>query len=156
MIIDGQAEFRCLLRHHITTQWADALVAEYDPTQAGHLPDEFSGAANDVVLLGDDQGDRDGQVTLRRFLKIPGFPPVIYFAAAGESGTLPSGVRACMPRDKVRHATLIGHIESLLCAKQRRVATDSVVDAERVNANYPSVRGYRFVSQLAAGEHAVV
>ena len=46
MIIDGQAEFRSLLMHHITTHWPDAILSAYDPIEAGHLPDEFSGASN--------------------------------------------------------------------------------------------------------------
>jgi len=44
MIIDGQAEFRRLLIHHVTTHWPDAIISAYDPVTAGHLRDEFSGA----------------------------------------------------------------------------------------------------------------
>jgi hypothetical protein len=53
IIIDGHADFRSLLMHHVTTHWPDAIVSAYDPLSAGHLPDEFSGAGNDIVLLGD-------------------------------------------------------------------------------------------------------
>ena len=61
MIIDRHADFRTLLMHHVTTHWPDATITAYDPTAAGHLPDEFSGAGNDVVLLGSEHGDdRDG------------------------------------------------------------------------------------------------
>ena len=49
MIIDGQAEFRSLLMHHVTTHWPDAIMSAYDPTEAGHLPDEFSGAGNETI-----------------------------------------------------------------------------------------------------------
>ena len=48
MIIDEQAEFRSLLMHHVTTHWPDAIISAYDPTEAGHLPEEFSGAGNDL------------------------------------------------------------------------------------------------------------
>jgi hypothetical protein len=30
MIIDGQADFRSLLTHHLTTHWPDALISEFD------------------------------------------------------------------------------------------------------------------------------
>jgi len=146
MIIDGQAEFRRLLGYHITSRWADAIVTEYDPTDAGHLPAEFSGAGNDVVLLGDDQGDRDGQLTLSQFLKIPGFPPIVYFAAADTPGAMTSGASAYMPRDRIRHATLIAHIDKCLRANRPGAATGEQL----------SVRGYRFLAQLSAGEHAAV
>ena len=60
MIIDGQAEFRSLLSHHLSTHWPDAEISEFDPVASGHLPDEFSGAGNDIVLLGNRLGDRNG------------------------------------------------------------------------------------------------
>ena len=70
MIIDAQAEFRRLLAHHVTTHWPDAIISDYDPDRvAGHLPDEFSGAGNDLLLLGDRHGeDREGIDALRRFV----------------------------------------------------------------------------------------
>ena len=37
MIIDGQAEFRSLLQHHLSTHWQDAIIADFDPVQSGHL-----------------------------------------------------------------------------------------------------------------------
>ena len=67
MIIDGQADFRSLLMHHVTTHWPDAILSAYDPTEAGHLPDEFSGAGNDIILLGGEVGDREGLDVLRQF-----------------------------------------------------------------------------------------
>ena len=73
MIIDGQAQFRTLLMHHLTTHWSDAIISAYDPTEAGHLPDEFSGAGNDLILLGSSHGERDGVDVLRRFVKRENF-----------------------------------------------------------------------------------
>ena len=65
MIIDEQAAFRSLLMHHVTACWPDAIISAYDPTTAGHLPDEFGGAGNDLVLLGDHHGeDRDANYDL--------------------------------------------------------------------------------------------
>ena len=39
MIIDGQAAFRRLLSHHVTTHWPQAIVSEYDPIVSGDLPE---------------------------------------------------------------------------------------------------------------------
>ena len=89
MIIDGQAAFRSLLSHHVTTHWPKAIVSEYDPIVAGDLPDEFSGAGNDIILLGDELGNefsrKKGLQTLRQFRKTPGFPPVVYFSKGDEN-----------------------------------------------------------------------
>jgi len=146
MIIDGQAEFRRLLSYHITSQWPDAIVSEYDPTEAGHLPAEFSGAGNDVVLLGDDQGDRDGQTTLRQFLNKTGFPPIVYFGVAAKPGAMTSGASAYIARDWIPHATLIARIDKILRAKTPAAA----------RGDHLSVKGYRILQQFSAGEHAAV
>jgi DNA-binding NtrC family response regulator len=80
MIIDEQADFRSLLMHHLTTHWPDAIISAYDPTAAGHLPEEFSGAGNDLILLGSRHGeDRDGVDVLRQFKARKTFPPIAYF-----------------------------------------------------------------------------
>ena len=91
MIIDGQADFRSLLMHHVTTHWPDAILSAYDPTVAGHLPDEFSGAGNDIVLLGDAVGERKGLEILKQFCKTPGFPAVAYFGQEDEEADPPEG-----------------------------------------------------------------
>jgi chemotaxis response regulator CheB len=85
MIIDGHAEFRSLLMHHVTTHWPDAIISAYDPVEAGHLPAEFSGAGNDIVLLGDEQGKRDALSTLKQFVKTRGFPAIVYFGKEGKA-----------------------------------------------------------------------
>ena len=79
MIIDEQADFRSLLMHHVTTHWPDAIISAYDPIAAGHLPDEFCGAGNDIILLGSRHGeDRDGVEVLRASSSAE-FPAVVYF-----------------------------------------------------------------------------
>ena len=76
MIIDGEPDFRTLLMHHVTTCWDDAIISAYDPITAGQLPEEFSGAGNDLVLLGSEQGDRDPLQTLRQPHRRKPFPPL--------------------------------------------------------------------------------
>ena len=84
IIIDAQAEFRTLLMHHVTTNWPEARITAYDPTEAGSLPDDFSGAGYDLVLLGNALGDSDGMSLLSTFVNTPGFPPVVYFGGDGD------------------------------------------------------------------------
>src|SRR5690606_41866552 len=85
MIIDGQADFRRLLMHHVTTCWPDAVISDYDPTAAGHLPEEFSVAGNDIVLLGDNQGNRSGITTLKSYARKPEFPPIVSLCSNAET-----------------------------------------------------------------------
>ena len=76
-IIDGRSDYRSLLSHHVTTHWSDATVKEYDPVASGRLPESFSGAGNDIILLGEPARDADAVEWLRQFCGKPGFPPVV-------------------------------------------------------------------------------
>jgi len=51
LIIDDHAEFRVLLRHHLSLRWPAAELLEHDPATARPLADDFAGAGLDLVLL---------------------------------------------------------------------------------------------------------
>lgn len=158
MIIDEQADFRTLLMHHITTHWAGAIISVYDPTVAGHLPDEFSGAGNDVILLGNRHGeDRDGIDVLKRFVSKDGFPPVIYFGSEEDQ----EAVRRLVPdahfiRNQIKHDSLIIKISDVLLARRHVVSTDSLFVGDMRTGIHPLIKGYRFIRKLGATEHSGV
>ena len=158
MIIDGQAEFRSLLLHHVTTHWPDAIVSAYDPIADGHLPDEFSGADNDVVLLGSNQGeDREGIDTLRRYLRTPGFPALVYFGEDGEErAAVKAGVDAFVRRNGIRHDELIVRLSDVLAARRGAASTGSLFVGDLKTGIHPLIRGYRFLRKLSATEHSAV
>ena len=158
MIIDEQAEFRSLLMHHVTTHWPDAIISAYDPVEAGHLPDEFSGAGNDLILLGSRHGeDRDGIDVLRRFVRKDGFPPVVYF------GTEDDEVEARMLapdahfiRDNINHQSLVVGLSDVLLARRRIASTDSLFVGDLRTGIHPLIKGYRFIRRLGSTEHSGV
>jgi serine/threonine protein kinase len=158
MIIDGQADFRSLLMHHVTTHWPDAIITAYDPTSAGHLPDEFSGAGNDVVLLGDNQGNRSGLETLKRFLSKPGFPPLVYFCSNREmqQKATEAGAQGVFLRKRIKHDQLVVRVGQILRATRRVTSTDSLFVGDLRTGIHPLVKGYRFLKKLAASEHSAV
>ena len=127
MIIDEQADFRSLLMHHVTTHWPDAIISAYDPTVAGHLPDEFTGAGNDIVLLGSRHGERDGIDVLRRFLKQENFPPVVYFGTEDDEEEVHRlGPDAHFMRTHISHDSLIVGLSKVLLARERVASTSSL------------------------------
>lgn len=157
MIIDEQAEFRSLLMHHITTHWPDAIISAYDPTVAGHLPDEFSGAGNDLVLLGSLHGDRDGVDVLRRFVKRENFPPLVYFGTEDDQDE----ARRLRPdahfiRDHINHDSLIVGLSDVLVARQRIASTSSLFVGDMRTGIHPLIKGYRFMRKLGSTEHSGV
>jgi serine/threonine protein kinase len=158
MIIDEQAEFRTLLMHHVTTHWPDAIISAYDPTIAGHLPDEFSGAGNDLVLLGSRHGDdRDGVEVLRRFLSRKNFPPVVYFGTEDdEKEAQKLRPDAHFIRDHINHDSLIIGLSDVLVARQRVASTNSLFIGDMRTGIHPLIRGYRFMRRLGSTEHSGV
>ena len=157
MIIDGEADFRSLLMHHVTTHWPDAIISAYDPVEAGHLPDEFSGAGNDIILLGSSVGDREGIDTLRRFVKTPGIPPVIYFGDESDERAIKKvGADGFFVRDTIRHDALIVRMSDMLAGRSSTSSTGSLFVGDQLTGINPLIRGYRFIKKLGATDHSAV
>ncbi|MGB5336968.1 MAG: serine/threonine-protein kinase [Woeseiaceae bacterium] len=158
MIIDEQADFRQLLAHHITSHWPDAIITEYDPAVAGHLPDEFSGAGNDLLLVGNRHGeDREGTDALRRFVGKQGSPPVVYFGAEEELGEIRQlKPEAYFMRKRFSHASLMVRLSDLLLSRSSGTSTDSLFVGDVRTGIYPLIKGYRFIRRLGSTEHSGV
>jgi DNA-binding NarL/FixJ family response regulator len=155
LIIHDQNEFRRLLAQHVTTGFDSPSVAEYDPGTQGRLPADFSGSAYDAVLLGDTPGQEDGIAWLKDLSRRNGFPPVMYFLSAptaeAEEAAIAAGAHACLSGRKIDHA---GLVEALRGAQARRgqasrpAARPSEATRES-RFGEVSIRGYRYVSQIA-------
>ena len=158
MIIDEQAKFRQLLAHHVTSHWPDAIITEYDPADVGHLPDEFSGAGNDLLLIGNQHGeDRDGLDALRRFVGKQGMPPVVYFGSEEEL----QEIRKIRPdayfmRERFNHASLMVRLSDLLLASSSGSLTGSLFVGDLRTGIHPLIKGYRFIRRLGSTEHSGV
>jgi len=159
MIIDGQADFRTLLMHHVTTCWNDAIISAYDPVTAGHLPEEFSGAGNDIILLGDRQGERDPIDTLRKFRRVAGFPPVVYFGSGDRKERHAAerlGVQGYFERKRIRHDMLSVRLADIIRSRRRLSSTDSLFVGDLRTGSRPLIKGYRMIRKLSSSEYSAV
>ncbi len=157
MIIDGQAEFRSLLQHHISTHWPDATVSEFDPVESGHLPDEFSGAGQDIILLGNRLGDRQGADVVQRFKKIPNFPPIVFFGNKEEIAQVRArGAEGCFLRQRFSHDAFIVRLSDILVARRRVSSTGSLFVGDKAAGIEPLIKGYRFLKKLGTSSHSSV
>ena len=157
MIIDGQAEFRSLLKHHVTTHWSDAVISDFDPLTSGHLPDEFSGAGNDIILLGSQLGDREGVDVVGSFKKKTNFPAVVYFGSEEEVGrVLACGADGCFLRQGFSHDALIVRLSDILISRQRVTSTNTLFVGDRATGIEPLIKGYRFLKKLSTSSHSSV
>jgi hypothetical protein len=158
MIIDEQADFRSLLMHHVTTHWPDAIISAYDPVAAGHLPDEFAGAGNDIILLGSMHGeDRDGVEVLARFVQQRQFPPLVYFCTEDdEQAAARLQPNRQFMRDEISHDSLIAGLQEVMQANQRNVSAESLHVGDMRSGTHPLIKGYRVMEKLVATEHSGV
>ncbi|ANO50901.1 serine/threonine protein kinase [Woeseia oceani] len=159
MIIDCQPEFRTLLMHHVNTHLPSASISEFDPVASGRLPVNFSGAGNDLVIVGDRQGDCDGLDLLRQFKAIRNFPPVLYLTKTGSGGraaALAAGADAVMDRDNIRHDAFIVALSDLLRSRQRSASTSSLFVGDLRTGINPLIKGYQLQRRLAASAHSGV
>ncbi len=157
MIIDGQADFRSLLMHHVTTHWPDAIISAYDPTEAGYLPDEFSGAGNDIILLGSEHGERDALKVLKQFHQNPAFPAVVYFGPKSQAQeALKAGAAAFFPRLELRHDALTVQLSDILVSRRRVASTGSLFVGDERTGIHPLIRGYNFLEKLGATSHSSI
>jgi serine/threonine protein kinase len=149
MIIDGQAAFRSLLMHHVSTHWPDAIITDFDPIAGGHLPEEFSGAGNDIILLGNELGDRQGVDIVKSFKKKPNFPAVVYFGRKDEAGpVLDRGADGFFLRNEFSHDALIVRLSDILVARRRVSSTGSLFVGDKSAGIEPLIKGYRFEKKL--------
>jgi serine/threonine protein kinase len=148
-IIDDSPDYRALLSHHVTTRWPDAVVRDYDPVFSGRLPDSFSGAGNDLVLLGDPAGGEDALDWLRQFRRRPKFPPVILIGSGEERQVveaMKAGAAEYLSKSRLSHGRLISLMESVL------EAGAGSAPAGLVAAGLPGLRGYEIERRLAGGD----
>jgi DNA-binding response OmpR family regulator len=154
LIIDDHAEFRTLLRHHLSLRWPAAELADYDPSTQGPLPADFAGTDYDLVLL-DYQlgGAEDGLDYLRRFRAQPGFPPVIMLTAAGNEDLAVEAIKAgaadYIPKQTMTHERLTAAVQKIVEAR----APQREAQRPEPSAAAPTLKidGYEIHSRLAEG-----
>jgi DNA-binding response OmpR family regulator len=154
LIIDDHAEFRTLLRHHLSLRWPAAKLREHDPAVDGALAPDYAGEGVDVVLL-DYQfgGGETGLDWLKRFRAQPGFPPVIMLTAAGNEDLAVAAIRAgaadYIPKQNMTHERLTASVQKLVEAR----AAPPVPVLSGTDAPPPGLRvqGCQILRRLADG-----
>ena len=161
LVIDSREDYRRLLNQHLLTHWNDASIRLYDPQESGQLPDDFSGAGNDVVILGDALGDEPLTNWLQRFSRVPRFPPVVVIGSGGERqivAAMKAGAADYLSHRRLNHRRLIEILVPLV--GQNRDTSGSgqyFVDQKQLQqTDLPDLKGYEFVRRLSMNEMSSV
>ena len=136
------------------------MIREYDPLVSGRLPEAFSGAGNDVILLGHPSGRGDALDWLRQFRALPRFPPIVVIGS-GEERQIVASMRAgaddYVGKPGLNNARLIEAIEEALKVPLRAApGTGSPSDPAVTGSRDPIPRNYEIIRKLSHGELATV
>jgi DNA-binding response OmpR family regulator len=152
LIIDDDPDYRQLLRYHVEVEWPDAVIDEYQPSSAGPLPEGFTLADVDLVLLGHPVARDDGFEFLKRLRRRVDCPPVLLFAAASDEfvavDALKAGAANFFPKTRVKHQRLVDAMRGEMRANRLDSTGMLFVDHKALNG----ARKRRLVAKLYAGD----
>ena len=165
-VLDANAEYRALLRHHISVDWPDAEVDDFDPRLQGLAADEFAGADYDVILLdlgsaGDDQTFESGLDWLQALVAKSRIP-VVCLADGGDELTavqaLQKGAVDYVPKRLLKHQLVSGAIRYALDASRKAEERKERTGPSGSISGRSSLRipGYRILRSIARNRQAAV
>jgi serine/threonine protein kinase/CheY-like chemotaxis protein len=157
LVIEDDARYSAVLRHHLSCRWPDAKLVVASPVTYGALAPEFLAQGFDAMLLTRDWPGGRGIEWVRDLAPRRGFAPIIFLSERADDAegqeALALGVHAVLSRKKLEHERLIEAVGSA-AAKQseaRAAWRTSVEGIESQKFNGVHIRGYRCVRRLAGG-----
>jgi DNA-binding response OmpR family regulator len=162
LLIDDEAVFRQLLRHHITIEWPDAAITEHDPVVDGKLAPEFTAAGFEAVVLDQDLAAEKGLEWLAELSARPGFPPIIFLTPTSEDAVvlpaLRAGAEACISKTKIDHRRFIGALREATRKRKRQLTLlrGTAQQQQAYRFGNVTIRGQRYVRTIATGAIATV
>jgi tRNA A-37 threonylcarbamoyl transferase component Bud32/CheY-like chemotaxis protein len=157
LMIEDDARYCALIRHHLTCRWPDAELVVSSPVLHQKPPPEYIAQGFDAVLIAHQWPGGHGLDWLRDFAARPGFAPLIFLSE--ESGDVESrealklGAHAAIARGKIEHDRLLDALASAASKQVHRRAewrtSPEAQETQRFGEAF--IRGYRRIRKLAAG-----
>lgn len=157
LLIDDDARYRALIRHHVTCRWPDADVVTYNPARRGPLPPELHAMGYGAVLLDESWRGGVGLDWLADLTTRPNFAPVIFLAETADSEiarrAMEAGAYAVMSKTKIDHQKLLHTIDAAVRSRTHALALwrNSAAGMESQQFGIATLRGYRCARELARG-----
>jgi DNA-binding response OmpR family regulator len=157
LMIENDARYCALVRHHLTCRWPDAELIVSSPVLHGLPAPEFLAQGFDAVLLACQWEGARGIDWMRDFAGRPGFAPVIFLAEHSEDADAVSaralGAHAVIARAKIEHGKLLEAIgrAAIKQAEARALRRTSRDAQEAQSFSGAFIRGYRRIRRLAGG-----
>lgn len=162
LIITDHTELGRALEHHVTIIWSEAECRVHAPLVSGRLHSAFTALGYDAVLL-DDRVERGrGEEWFDNLMRRPGFPPVLYLAAADETERaqqiVERGAVDCLVRERIDHRRFAAGLRDAVQRRRQALALSrSSAQTQAASRFGPvTIRGHRFVRELAVGGTSMV
>src|ERR1700704_2093088 len=107
LMIEDDARYCALIRHHLTCRWPDAELVVSSPVLHHRPPPEYIAQGFDAVLIARQWPGGQGLDWLRDFAARPGFAPLIFLSEhSGDEESrqaLALGAHAAIAPTKIEH-----------------------------------------------------
>ncbi|MEO7775543.1 MAG: protein kinase [Steroidobacteraceae bacterium] len=157
LLIEHDARFRALIRHHVSCEWAAAEFVSYNPVSRGPLPPEFLAQGFDAVLLDHAWPGGEGLAWLQDLAARPGFAPIVFLADRVDDHDARRarvfGAFGVLGKQRLEHRDFMELLREAARTQQRAMADWRVSDAATQSRRFGAVRipGYRCIRRLAGG-----
>jgi len=162
LIVTDHSELGRALEHHVTTVWPNAECRIHAPQTLGPLHPGFTALGYDAVLLDDAVEQGRGLHWLEDCIRRPGFAPILYLAPKAATDVarrvIEQGAIDCLARDRIDHRRFAASLrEAVLRRRQSQALLRTSAHAQDMSRfGQVTIRGHRFVRELATGGTAMV
>ncbi len=157
LIIEDDARYCALIRHHVTCRWPDAQLIVTSPVLHQKPAPEFLAQGFDAVLLAHAWPGGRGMDWLEDLAARAGFAPILFLSERSDDeearAAVTRGAFASLSRSKIEHERLIAALANASNKQaQARAAwrtSSGALEAQRFGDAF--IRGYRRIRRLAGG-----
>jgi len=156
LIIDDDPSYRKLLSRHLTAEWPDLRVEEYDPLQRDVPGAAFPLKSYDVVILDYMLGHGDGLDWLHQLKSRADCPPILFLTGAGNEiiavRAMKAGADDYLRKQDLTRDRLISGIRGLVREKVERTVSPEMasrIEAHSLGArlHIPGIRVLRLIAE---------
>jgi tRNA A-37 threonylcarbamoyl transferase component Bud32/DNA-binding NarL/FixJ family response regulator len=157
LMIEDDARYCALIRHHLTCRWPDAELIVSSPVLHPLPAPEYVAQGYDAVIISYEWPGGRGIDWVKDLAARPGFAPVIFLSEQADDAesklALQGGAHAALGKAKIDHERLLDAFATA-ASKQMQARADwrtssQAKEAQRFGEAF--IRGYRRVRRLAAG-----
>lgn len=156
-MIEDDARYCALIRHHLTCRWPDAELVVSSPVLHPLPAPEYVAQGYDAVIVSYEWPGGRGIDWVKDLAARPGFAPVIFLSEqpgdAESKQAIECGAHAALSKSKIDHNRLLDAFASAAGKQMQARAdwrtSDRAKEEQRFGEAF--IRGYRRVRRLAAG-----